>query len=206
MKALSRIIISLAGLCLAASAFAQSPKGGWEVETGFVFYNVYDRTSRWDAAEISDRSSNSSGSSDGSTEYKSSPVILPSLQVMAGYNLPKYRLGFFLSAYFNYAYNNLEGGPSLLQEKESILHLLPEVRVYYSWEPKMRMYAALGYGVRFRHYDETFNGTTEGYNSINGTFTLVPFGISIGEKAAFSVDVGLGRTCAPLAMRFAYLF
>ena len=133
-------------------------------------------------------------------------IALPSLQVMAGYNLPKYRLGFFLSAYFNYAYNNLEGGPSLLQEKESILHLLPEVRVYYSWEPKMRMYAALGYGVRFRHYDEIFNGTTEGYNSINGTFTLVPFGISIGEKAAFSVDVGLGRTCAPLAMRFAYLF
>lgn len=204
MKKILLALFLLAGLGVTVGSYAQdAPAGGWEFGAGLVFYNVYDSSHGWGATEIT--SGGSTGSYDDA-DYESSPVRFPSLHLTFGYNFPKYHLGLFMSAYYTFAYNNLEGGPSLLQERESILHVLPEVRVYYSFEKRVRMYAAVGYGLRYRRYDESFQGTDAGYNAFGGTFTIIPFGISVGEKAGFSLDVGVGRTSAPLAMRFTYLF
>lgn len=133
-------------------------------------------------------------------------VVLPTFTVSAGYIKNTWHSGLFLTAYYNYSYSNLYGGPSPMKERETILNLVPEIRYYYIDKPRLRVYLTAGYGVRYRHWSETFRGETLGYDDFKGTFTLSPFGISWGEKICFSIDYSFGITYMPFVLRVGLRF
>ena len=140
---MKKFVLILAALLFAAPlALAQ---GYWEAHFG-VSSSVYDRS--YGRSEIC-RKDNSDNDN-----YRSqyTPTTLPTLTLSGGYTFDEVPFGFFLDLGWNYAWNNLEGGPSLLRENEHIFHLTPNVRLYYLRHPKFRMYADVGVDFRLRHF------------------------------------------------------
>lgn len=183
MKKLVLIIaLALAG-CL---GFAQ--KGPWFVEAG-VSYGFYDRSGLGTNSEIIDLSYTSTV---GGIKSTYQPTILPTFSLACGYKIPNTIIGVFLDAAWCYAYNNMYGGPSLLREDEHILHVLPELRVYYIDDGNIRFYATLGAGIRYRYFSETFEGSTITNQDMRFSYQVSPFGVSFGEKWYLSLDLGMG--------------
>ena len=138
--------------------------------------------------------------------YTKDPKILPTITAEAGYVFPNNRIGAFMGAYWTYAWNDLYGGPSPLYEKEHILHLVPQVRVYYMYSDKMRMYGTLGMGVRYRTFAETFEGDTIRSNYLSFSYVLSPFGMSFFDKWTVSFDVGYGSPWSMVKLSAGYRF
>ena len=121
-----RYAVTLLAAVLFASAipsFAQS--GGWEFDVG-LSSGLLDRSYIW-GSEIKPRG-NAAETRNSRTVRHSDPVLLPTFSLRGGYRFPGTYMGLFLNVFGNYAWNDLSGGPSLLQEKEIILHAIPEIR------------------------------------------------------------------------------
>lgn len=199
---MKRIFMLFVAAALALPAFGQS--GRWSWEAGMSL-GLLDRHSAF--SEIRDSQESSSYSKEGHTvSYQSHPLVLPTLSVQGGYVIPNTPLGVFLGVYCSHASNDLYGGPSPLRERETILHVLPEVRLYYLNDPDRRLYATLGAGVRYRHYAETFEDDTIGKRDFRFSYEISPFGMSFGENWFFSLDLGWGFPWALVKISGGYRF
>jgi hypothetical protein len=187
-------------LLLCTYAFCQ--KRGWEVDYG-VSLGAYDRSGVARCSEIVDVSR----SYDVNTShYESRPTVLPTFSMEVGYNMADIHLGYFLGAYWNYAWNNLHGGPSLLQEKEHILHIMPELRFYYLYEEKTKLYATMGAGIRYRSFSEIFEGDRISNSNCEISYQVCPFGMMFGDRWAVACEVGYGTAWAIMKLGARYNF
>ena len=202
------ILLSIAFICKAQQT------GGWEIEVG-ISYGMFDRylpqnkdlLTRNDS-EIISRGRNTTYyvKDDHPSHYKYFPKISPTLSVTAGYVFPELPIGVFLDTYFNYAYTNLYGGPSLLQEKELIIHVLPSFRYYYFRSHFKRMYASAAAGFRYRTYCEIFEGDRIPSHSFMESFLISPWAVSYGEHWTVSTQFGIGRPWAGFRICAGYKF
>ncbi len=190
------IAIALAG----SQAFAQ--RGGWLCEAA-ISYGMYDRSGLGRSSEIVDVSSTSTVN--GGQRSDNHPTVLPTFTLAFGYKLPD-SVGIFLDTAWSYAYNNLEGGPSLMSENEHILHVMPEIRLYYMDKGNTRLYATMGAGARFRRFSETYEGSTLSNRDVEFSYQLSPFGMSFGEKWYFSCDFGMGNAWSFFRIGAGYKF
>ena len=176
----------------------------WEAELGISF-GIFDRAgAQFAKAEI--RLENYEWSDEELTSTRR-PVVLPVFTVSAGYVMPKNHIGVFMNASVNYAYCNLDGGPSRLSERETIVHVLPGVRMYYMSKPHVKLYGSLGLGVRYRRYNELYKGDRAGYNDWQLSYLVSPIGVAVGEKVYFSLDMmAWGSAYAPFLMKVGYRF
>ena len=189
------IVLAFAG----ASASAQL----WQCNIGGSF-GAYDRAGMGGSSEIIDvqRQSTVNGS-----HYESRPTILPTFSVEAGCIMSEAPVGFFLGAFWNYAWNNLNGGPSLLTEKEHILHILPEVRFYYLRSDDILMYSTMAAGLRYRRFSETFEGDTIANSNFGFSYQFSPFGMSyMINKWNINCEIGYGTAWAIMKLGFGYTF
>lgn len=138
--------------------------------------------------------------------YVSNPHVLPTITAEGGYIFPGNHVGAFVGAYWSYAWNILNGGPSPLREDESIVHILPQVRLYYLYSSNVRLYAILGAGIRLRTFSETFEGDTIRTYHAGFSYVISPFGMSFGDRWTFSCDFGLGRAWSLFNMTAGYRF
>jgi len=134
-----------------------------------------------------------------------SATILPTFYVSAGRHIDNTPLCVRLGLYMNHAFNQMNGGPSPLRERETILHLMPELRVYYLRRPYVRLYATLGAGLRTRFYSETLDGDTVGKAHFGFTWQITPLGIEVGKNWYVNVSGGYGLPC-PVAVSVGYKF
>lgn len=188
MRRLAVLFVATVFFAAGLPAFGQA--GGWSLELG-VSPGMMDRNSTF--SEIRDLQYSSTYVKDGhKVSYKSYPVVLPTFSIHGGYVIPNTPVGVFMGVYCSYASNNLNGGPSPLLEQETILHFLPEVRLYYVNDPDFRLYATLGAGVRYRQYSETFEGDSVGNHDYRFSYEISPLGFSVGGRWFFSLDFGGG--------------
>ena len=197
---MKKLILTMALALAGCMAFAQG--GPWFAEIG-VSYGMFDRSGLGHYSEIVDVSSTSST---GELQSSYRPTILPTFTFACGHKIPETFIGVFLDAAWSYGYNNMNGGPSLLREKENILHLMPEMRIYYMDNGRVRLYATLGAGMRYRRFSETFEGSTCSNQDIRMTYQVSPFGVSIGEKWYFSMDFGIGTAWYLMRLGGGYKF
>ena len=161
-------------------------KGTWEIDAGIGYVGV-ERL--YPLSEIN-------------LSTKNPSTILPTFSLRGGYSFSDYPIGLFFEASYSYAKSVYKGGPSPLVEEEPIVHLVPQLRIYYlKSNPRLKMYCSLGAGVRIRQYSETLEGDTIKKTFCNFSWTVSPFGISVGPHwnigAEFGVGLGwsLGRFC-----------
>ena len=192
-----RLGISLVLAFVCVSLFAQEKSFSIGATIG-----LYDRYS-FGHSEIIDMSERSSYNE---ITYSSSPNVLPTICAEAGYVFPGNHIGAVLGAYWSYAWNNLTGGPSLMQEKENIIHVVPQIRFYYLYSGSTRMYATLGLGVRYRQFSETFEGDTIRSSHFSASYVVSPFGMSFGEKWTISCSMGHGTPWSLLILTAGYRF
>lgn len=138
--------------------------------------------------------------------YVSNPTVLPTLTFEGGYIFKGNHVGAFLGAYWSYAWNNMYGGPSPLREIESILHLVPQVRLYYLYRGNARLYATFGLGARIRSFSETFEGDTIRSSKATVSYIVSPFGMSFGDRWTFACDFGFGTPWSMFNMTLGYRF
>ena len=186
-RALLFVLLLVAG---AVQSSAQTTKRHWEIEAGTCMMNT-DHFGSYDSGNIN---RNNNG------------VVYPTIALGFGYVIPKHNIGFFLSSFNTYAERILDGGPSLLTEREYSLHLMPEVRFYYYSDMSMRVYASAGAGVRYLRYSEEFRDDTVGCGHFSPTFQFSPLCFSFGHRLNFVMEVGFGRPYMPLAFKLSYLF
>lgn len=191
------LIIALAFAGVIASAQV------WHFNIG-ASIGAYDRAGMGGSSEIIDlqRQSDLNGS-----HYESKPTILPTLSLEAGCIMDEAPVGFFLGAFWNYAWNNLNGGPSLLTEREHILHILPEVRFYYFKEGNVLLYSIMAGGLRYRQFSETFEGDRIANNSFDFSYQFSPFGVSYTmKKWTMHCEIGYGTAWSIMKLGFGYTF
>ena len=194
------LVTLLLFLCsLSGSFWASAQNGGWNIEAG-ISYPFYDRSTGVVVLAAERSSSGKWGS------YTYSPVILPTVSVSVGRHLDKGPFSFRMGAYFNHASNKLYGAPDVLIERESILHLLPEVRLYYSEKASIRTYASLGAGLRIRIYSEDLGGDVVTGTHLSFSWQITPFGIEIGKQWYFNMCLGIGHAITPVGIGVGYKF
>lgn len=176
----------------------------WQAEFG-ISYGLFDRSGlQFAKSEI--RLENYERTNDELTSTRS-PVVLPVFTLSAGYVMPKSHLGVFMNASVNYAYCNLDGGPSRLSEREPVVHVLPGVRMYYMSNSHVKLYGALGLGVRYRRYSELYKGDRAGYNDWQLSYLVSPIGVEVGSNVFFSLEaVAWGTAYTPFLMKVGYRF
>ena len=179
------IIIVVSALMGVATASAQS---GWEISAG-IGPNVMDL-----------------GTSEAASGKKNPSLVLPYAFVRGGYTFAESFVGVFLNVGFTYASTTYYGGPSPLKESEPVIHVLPEVRLYYMNTPWIRLFGTLGVGVRIYNYEETYRGDTVRNSEWTPAWTLSPFGISIGEHWNFSTELGYSSGWTPARISVGYRF
>lgn len=193
--------------------FAQN-SNGWQYEFGVGIYSLYDRSSsgtrtvngiKYDRrhSEIIDSSTEKSYNG---ISYTTNPTVLPPVFFAGGYVSADLPLGFFLDVYANYAWNTLNGGPATMNERELILHVMPEVRFYYDKTDKRAIYASVAAGVRARHYAEVLGGDKISCNDFGFSWQVSPLGMSFGKHWYFSWDLGWGRAFSALKANCGYKF
>lgn len=214
---MKQVILTAAFLLLITllPAYSQT-KGYWQVDVGFSVFNTehnaalfsqYDYNNKLKGSAELVKSPDNSSFDDGSIRYNDdSGIFFPTIMVNAGYVIPDWNFGFFFCLFWNYAYRNYNGGPSLLQERESILHLIPEVRYYYIDNDKRKAFLTLGVGLRYRRWDEIFRRDRVGYNAFDLTYLLSPIGVELGRKWFFSFDFGLSPAYTPFCVKMGYRF
>ncbi len=191
---MKKMLLAVAACLLAACLPAFAQNGGWEVSLG-VSLPGYDRFTN--IAEI-----NTVKDPGG----KVSRLILPAFSVQGGYIFPQAHLGLFLSGGLSYAQARYTGGPSPLLEREPVFYLMPQLRLYYKNSPRLRLYAFAGAGVRIRHFAETFDGSTLSETNCSFAWQFSPFGMSVGERWAFSFDFGTGFAWMGAQLSVGYRF
>ena len=193
------------------ASFGQGRGEGWQIDGGIALYSFSDRT---DLIEIGGSKIRKSEIVDIQESeriirvpvHQTSTVVTPPLFVAAGYVFQNSPVGVFLDIYANYAWNNLDGGPSMLYEKELILHFLPEVRLYYMRDYNWGMYASLAAGVRARRYSETYRSDKISSGDLLFSYQLSPIGVLFGRKWQFSFNLGLGRAYSVFIINCGYSF
>lgn len=181
------------------SAFAQPEKPHWEMEAGMCVINTYDhKSSTLSALKGNPVVKEIDTENDGFTT--------PTFLFGAGYVFSNKDIAVFFSTFSNYSQRTLNGGPYPLDEREFIVHLMPEFRYYYLSEQTLRVYLSIGVGARYRRFNEVFRGDTAGYGSFIPTFQFSPVCVSMGTKFSFIIDVGFGRPYLPLAFKLSYRF
>lgn len=196
---MKKILLFIVLAFIGVSATAQV----WQYNIG-ASYGAYDRSGVSGCSEIVDvqTKSNINGS-----HYESSPVILPTFSLEAGCIMNEAPVGFFLGAFWNYAWNNLNGGPSLLTEKEHILHILPEVRFYYFRGNDLLLYSIMAGGLRYRQFSEVFEGDRIANSSFDFSYQFSPFGMSYSiGKWNLNCEIGYGTAWAIMKLGFGYTF
>lgn len=138
--------------------------------------------------------------------YVSNPNVLPTISVEGGYVFPGNHVGAFLGTYWSYAFNYMYGGPSLLKESELIVHIVPQVRLYYLYTGNARLYATFGAGARVRTFSETFEGDTITSGKAEFSYIISPFGMSFGDRWTFGCDFGFGLPWSYFNMTVGYRF
>ena len=187
----NKVLILLVALLTASALPSSGQDGYWVIEAG-IGSSTFDRSGG--NAEISGTgSSREYSSGERTVSYHSSPVVLPTFAVSGGYKFGDSFVGLFLNVYGNFAWSNLDGGPAPLKEKETILHVLPEVRMYYMDTPNLKLFAAAGAGFRYRQFTETLEGDAISNSDFRFSWQFAPFGVSIGEHWHFTVATGYGR-------------
>ena len=174
-----------------------SQETGWEIEMGV-------------SAPLSDRypsmilGGRTSEIMVGRSEV--TPLILPTFSVSAGCHLKNLPLSIHTGLYVNYASQTLSKGPGPLTEKETIFHLIPEIRYYYLERNDVKLYCSLGIGARVNVFSETLNGDTVTGPSLFLAWQLVPFTVSYGKRFNFSLGIGLGSAWCPACFSVGYRF
>lgn len=189
------IALAFAGVTVAAQT--------WQYSIG-ASLGAYDRAGMGGSSEIVDvhRQSEVNGS-----HYESKPTILPTFSMEAGCIMNEAPVGFFLGAFWNYAWNNLNGGPSLLTEKEHIIHILPEVRFYYLRSNDIMLYSIMAGGLRYRRFSETFEGDTITNSNFGFSYQFSPFGLCYTiNKWNMHCEIGYGTAWAIMKLGFGYTF
>lgn len=195
-----KIVLSFFAVLVFVSAFAQ--ERGWEYQLG-VTLGAYDRAGFTRCSEIIDVQSSSSVNG---VQHSANPIVLPTFSFETGYNMADVHLGFFLGVYWNYAWDEKNGGPSPLVEKEHILHIMPQLRFYYLFEPKIRLYATMGAGLRYRQFSETFEGDKISNSGSSISYQVSPFGMAFGDRWAVSCDLGYGTAWSIMKIAARYSF
>jgi hypothetical protein len=196
---MKKMILILAMAFVGASASAQV----WQCNIG-ITYGAFDRSGLGGSSEIIDvqRQSTVNGS-----HYESSPTILPTFSLEAGCIMDKAPVGFFMGVFWNYAWNNLNGGPSLLTEKENIFHFLPEVRFYYYTGEKVQLYSIMAAGLRYRRFSETFEGDRIANGNFGFSYQFVPFGMSCSiNRWNINCEIGHGMAWSLMKLGVGYTF
>ena len=185
-----RIVLILVTALLALSSFKASAQGHWEVDAG-ISPSLLDYTT-----------------TEASVGKKAPSLILPHFSLRGGYTFPGSLsfLGVYLDMGFSYTSTTYTGGPSVLKESEPVFHLVPQIRLYYLNEPKCKLYAFVGAGVRVYNYSETFEEDTITRTKWSATWTLSPIGCSMGVHWNVSLELGLGTGWAPIRLCAGYRF
>lgn len=195
-----KTVLSLFAALVCVSVFAQ--ERGWEYQLG-VSLGAYDRGGFTRCSEIVDMKTY--GSVNG-VQHSANPIVLPTFSFETGYYLADIRLGFFMGVYWSYAWEEKNGGPSPLVEKEYILHMVPQLRFYYLFEPKIRLYATMGAGLRYRHFSETFENDKISNSGSSLSYQVSPIGMSFGNRWAVSCDIGYGTAWSIMKIAARYSF
>ena len=205
MKRIIIIALSLLMFCGAASA---QEKGRWQVELGAGFYGLdhFGLGGIFSSEIVMSQSSLRVGGDNYEMSIKYAPAVYPTLMLIAGYDIPETMIGVFLGTYWNYAVNYNNGGPSIFTERENIFHFIPEVRFYYYKTDTRRFYASVGAGMRYRHFTETFNGSTVGNSDVRFSFEICPLGASFGRNWIASVNIGQGSPWMLVGVSTGYRF
>ena len=202
---MKKLLILFAAMSISFAAASAQEAGRWQVELG-LSYSAIDRVGYGYTltSEIIDaRSSFSSGTGIQATY---APTVFPTLMLLAGYDIPGTVLGVYLGTYWNYAYNQMNGGPSPLIEREHIFHFVPQLHVYYATTDMLRFYGSVGLGLRYRHFTETFNGSTVGNRDYDVSVEVSPFGVTAGENWIFSFNFGVGMPWSIARISAGYRF
>ena len=94
----------------------------------------------------------------------------------------------------------------MLIERETIFHLIPELRCYYVEWTKARLFASLGVGLRTKVFTETVDGDTVGNTRFTFSCQIVPIGMEIGTKFYINFAFGAGYAWAPATIGIGYRF
>ena len=190
--------LTILTLLLGVQIFAQEAE--WDIEAGLC-HSLFARAVTLDNngrvikhADIIAGETESSYTVNGRTvTYHNSPVIFPTVAVTAGYHIPELPLKVRLGLYINHAENQLQGGPSLLKERETIVDLMPELRCYYIERPVFRVFASLEAGLSTSFFSESLGDDTVRGAQCAFSWQLAPAGMEIGRRWYFSFAFGLGR-------------
>lgn len=195
MKRFILSIIVLLGAFTAASA------QNWNVEIG-LSYPLLDRGSDGD---VSGRVYSNSEITFAHSSRQHA-VILPTVGLSAGYSFDNTPFCVRMNVYANFAFNTLEGGPALLQERETILYVMPEFRVYYHKASFLSLYGSVSAGLRTRTFEETLSGDTVSKTDCRFSWQVSPFGMEIGGNVYANMVLGYGWTAGLFALGVGYRF
>ncbi|MBO4635035.1 MAG: hypothetical protein J5669_06650 [Bacteroidales bacterium] len=208
---MKKIVLTAVLFLLTVCMFQASAQGlsGWDIEAGVsypFFDRMYSRNLKGQATKNAEIQVPIKSTSAKPGPYVYSPVIIPTFSLTAGRRLDKIPLSIRLGVYVNHASNMLTGGPSPLLEQETIVHLLPEVRVYYLERQLLRLYGSAGAGLRMRVYTETLDGDKVGKAHFDLSWQLTPIGLELGKQLYFNLYLGFGHTTAPVGLGIGYKF
>jgi len=193
-----QLVITLAALLFGAGvAFGQN--GGLEFGIG-LGPSFYDHT--YGKSEIG----LSAETNDGGFHAKYEPNRLPTFFGYVGYNLNETPLGIFVNVGWNHAWNNMDGGPSLLKETEDIYHVVPAARAYYYRKNKIALFASIGLDIRYRRFAEAYRGTTCTNHDLDFHYQIAPFNISIGKHWFVTFEFGFGSLWSAAAFSTGFRF
>ena len=197
MKKYILSIIVLLGTLTVASA------QNWNIEAS-LSYPFLDRAGYTDASGHINKQAEITSFEDSKTGRNA--VILPTLSVSIGRYIENLPLSVRMNLYVNSAFNTLYGGPAPLSERETILHLMPELRVYYHRTENIGLYASVSAGLRTRIFRETLEGDTVGKTDFRFSWQVSPFGIEMGKRTYFNMTFGYGWSMGFIGMGVGYRF
>lgn len=211
MKNNCLILLALSAILLALPAKAQN-KGEWEISAGMSI-SEYDRFPLLypsNNAEIlyGDHSTKTTwAEGEKLSHYMSNPIVLPTLSLTVGYRFPDSILGVYMSGFCSHAWNRLRGGPAALIERETILHIMPQMRFYYVDDPSIKLFGSVGVGARYRFYAEILEGDKITKGDTQFSFEVSPIGISTGKDHwQYSASLGYGKAWAGILLGVGYRF
>lgn len=94
----------------------------------------------------------------------------------------------------------------MLQERELIVHILPQIRFYYLKKDDVRLYGAVGIGGRYRKFTEDYENDPISNRDLKLTFQIIPFGMDVGNQWFFNMDIGDGLAWSYARIGMGYRF
>lgn len=133
-------------------------------------------------------------------------VVLPTICFSAGRAIDNMPFSVRMNVFLNAAFNTLDGGPAPLKERETILHLMPEFRVYYHKGAVVNLYGSVSAGLRIRSFKETLSGDSVSTTDYRFSWQVSPFGMEIGRNVYANMQFGYGWTAGLFALGVGYRF